>query len=115
MDELTRAPFLHITNAKEMWDTLLIAKSGTRSLKMTRYQTAKNALQNLHMKKYEMPQQLHMRLKVLSAHVQSFTCEKTLDGYQITNWYLVEKMVNALLVYSSQMVWELRHTPEFFK
>src|SRR3954469_1494322 len=53
MDGLTRAPFLHITNAKELWDTLLIAKSGTRSLQMTRYETAKHALQNLHMKKYE--------------------------------------------------------------
>src|SRR3954469_15623643 len=55
MDELTRAPFLHITNAKEMWDTLLIAKSGTGSLQMTRYETAKNALHNLHMKKDESP------------------------------------------------------------
>src|SRR3954447_16585635 len=75
MDQLTRAPFLHITNAKEIWDTLLIAKSGTGSLQMTRYETAKNALHNLHMKKDETPQQLHMRLKFLSAHVQSFTCE----------------------------------------
>ena len=56
-----------------------------------------------------------MRLKVLSAHVQSFTCEKTLDGYQITNRYLVDKMLNALLVYSPQMVWELRRMPDFFK
>src|ERR1041385_3279383 len=100
MDELTRAPFLHITNAKEMWDTLLIAKSGTGSLQMRRYETAKNALHNLHMKKDEMPQQLHMRFRVLSAHVQSFTCEKSLDGYQITNRYLVDKMLNALMVYS---------------
>src|SRR3954469_6462479 len=115
MDELTRAPLLHITNAKEMCDTLLIAKSGTGSLQMTRYVTAKNALHNLHMKKDETPQQLHMRIKVLSAHVQSFTCEKSLDGYQITNRYLVDKMLNALLVYSPQMVWELRRTPDFFK
>src|ERR1041385_6699370 len=115
MDELTRAPFLHITNAKEMRDTLLIAKSGTGSLQMTRYETAKNALHNLHMKKDETPQQLHMRLKVLSAHVQSFTCEKSLDGYQITNRYLVDKMLNALMVYSHQMVWESRRMPDFFK
>ena len=115
MDELTRAPFLHITDAKELWDTLLIAKSGTGSLQMTRYETAKNALHNLHMKKDETPQQLHMRLKVLSAHVQSFTCEKSLDGYQITNRYLVDKMLNALMVYSHQMVWELRRMPDFFK
>src|SRR3954447_9779318 len=115
MDQLTRAPFLHITNAKEIWDTLLIAKSGTGSLQMTRYETAKNALHNLHMKKDETPQKLHMRLKFLSAHVQSFTCEKSLDGYQITNRYLVDKMLNALLVYSPQMVWNLRRTPDFFK
>src|SRR4051812_44420121 len=115
MDELNRAPFLHITNAKEMWDTLLIAKSGTGSLQMTRYETSKNALHNLHMKKDETPQQLHMRLKVLSAHVQSFTCENSLYGYQITNHYLVDKMLNSLLVYSPQMVWELRRTPDFFK
>src|ERR1041385_667868 len=98
-----------------MWDTLLIAKSGTGSLQMKRYETAKNALHNLHMKKDEMPQQLHMRLKVLSAHVQSFTCEKSLDGYQITNRYLVDKMLNALMVYSRQMVWELMRMPDFFK
>src|SRR3954462_5507030 len=67
------------------------------------------------MKKDETPQQLHMRLKVLSAHVQSLTCEKSLDGYQITNRYLVDKMLNALLVYSPEMVWELRRTPDFFK
>ena len=114
MDELTRAPFLHITNAKELWDTLLIAKSGTGSLQMTRYETAKNALHNLHMKKDETPQQLHMRLKVLAAHVHSFTCEKSKDGYQITNRYLVDKMLNALMVYSQQMVWELRRMPDFF-
>src|SRR3954469_15077152 len=115
MDEFTRAPFLHITKAKVMWDTLLIAKSGTGSLQMTRYEIAKNALHNLHMKKDETPQQLHMRLEVLSAHVQSFICEKSLDGYQITNRYLVDKMLNALLVYSPQMVWELRRMPDFFK
>src|SRR4051812_27472478 len=115
MDELTRAPFLHITNAKEMWDTLLISKSSSGSLQMTRYETAKNALHNLHMKKDETPQQLHMRLKVLSAHVQSFTCEKSLDGYQITNYYLLNKMLNALMVYSHQMVWELRRMPDLFK
>src|SRR3954463_11366598 len=102
MDELTRAPFIHITNAKEMWDTLLIAKSDTESLQMTRYETAKNALHNLHMNKDEMPQQLHMRLKVLSAHVQSFTCENSLDGYQTTNRYLVDKMLNTLMLYSRQ-------------
>ena len=113
MDELTRAPFLHITDAKELWDTLLIAKSGTGSLQMTRYETAKNALHNLHMKTDETPQQLHMRLKVLSAHVQSFTCEKSLDGYQITNHYLVDKLLNALLVYSNQMMWDLKHTQNF--
>src|ERR1041384_2588140 len=67
------------------------------------------------MKKDETPQQLHMRLKVLSAHVQSFTCEKSLDGYQITNRYLVDKMLNALMVYSNKMVWELRRMPDFFK
>src|SRR3954470_4411258 len=115
MDELTRAPFLHITNAKELWDTLLIAKSDTGSLQMTRYETAKNALHNLHMKKDETPQQLHMHLNVLSAHVQSFTCDKSLDGYQITNRYLVDKMLNALMVYSHQMVWELRRMPDLFK
>src|SRR3954469_21555827 len=114
-DELTRAPFLHITNAKEMWDTLLISMSGTGSLQMTRYETAKNALHNLHIKKDETPQQLHMRLKVLSTHVQSFTCEKSLDGYQITKRYLVDKMLNALMVYSRQMVWELRRMPDFLK
>src|SRR3954471_14368131 len=82
---------------------------------MTRYETAKNALHKLHMKKDETPQQLHMRLKVLSAHVQSFTCEKSLDGYQIMSRYLVDKMLNALMVYSHQMVWELRRMPDFFK
>ena len=56
-----------------------------------------------------------MCIKVLSVHFQSFTCEKTLDGYQITNWYLVDKMLNALLAYSPQMAWELRRTPDFFK
>ena len=56
-----------------------------------------------------------MRLKVLSAYVQSPTCEKTLDGYEITNRYLVDKMLNALLAYSPQMAWELRRTPDFFK
>src|SRR3954470_2662249 len=56
-----------------------------------------------------------MHLKVLSAHVQSFTCEKSLDGYQITNHYLVDNMLNALMVYSHQMVWELRRMPDFFK
>src|SRR4051812_22545550 len=104
MDELTRAPFLHITNAKVLWDTLLIAKSGTGSLQMARYETAKNALHNLHMKKDETPQQLHMRLKFLAAHVHSFTCEKSLDGYEIANRYLVDKMLNALMVYSHQMM-----------
>src|ERR1041385_3795962 len=53
--------------------------------------------------------------KFFSAHVQSFTCEKSLDGYQITNRYLVDKMLNALMVYSHQMVWELRRMPDFFK
>ena len=40
MDELTRAPYLHLTNAKELWETLITAKTGTNSLKMTRYETA---------------------------------------------------------------------------
>ena len=92
MDKLTRAPYLHLTNAKELWETLITAKSGTGSLQMTRYEAAKNALHNLHMKKDEMPQILHVSLKTLSSHVHSFTCEKSLDGYQITNRYLVDKI-----------------------
>src|SRR4051812_5519806 len=59
MDDLTRAPFLHLTNVKELWETLITAKSGTWSLQMTRYETAMNALHNLHMKKDETPQHLH--------------------------------------------------------
>ena len=50
MDDLTRAPYLHLTNAKELWETLITTKTGTDSLQMTRYETAKNSLHNFHMK-----------------------------------------------------------------
>ena len=115
MDEITRAPFLHLTNAKELWNNIITTKTGTTSLQRSRYEQAKNALHNFYMKKDETPQHLHERLKVLAANIECFTCEKSLEGYQITNGYLVDKLLTALLVYSQQMVWDIRRTPDFYK
>ena len=67
------------------------------------------------MKKDKSPQHLHERLRVLATNIECFTCEKSLDGYQITNRYLVDKLLNALLVYSHQMVWDIRRTSDFYK
>ena len=76
---------------------------------------AKNNLHNFYMKKDETSQQLHERLQALSAQINCFTCEKTLDGYNLTNRYLVEKLLTALVVYAPQMVWEIRRSPDLYK
>ena len=50
MDDLTRASFLHLTNAKELWEIIITTKTGTTSLQQSRYEEAKNNLHNFYMK-----------------------------------------------------------------
>ena len=48
-------PYIHITSAKESWDSIVRTKTGTCTLRLAQYEIAKRQLQNLCMEKGESP------------------------------------------------------------
>ena len=84
MDEKQRRPFIHITSAKELWESVIRSKTGTSTLRSAQYEIAKGQLQNFCMEKGETPNQLHERLMTLTADIESCECDKTQDGFNMT-------------------------------
>ena len=82
--EKQRRPFIHITSAKELWESIIRSKTGTSTLRSAQYEIAKGQLQNFCMEKGETPNQLHERLMTLTADIESCECDKTQDGFNMT-------------------------------
>jgi hypothetical protein len=61
------------------------------------------------MEKGESPMHLLERLMTLAADIESYDCDKTQDGFNLTKQFLVDKLLNALAPYHHQMVWDIRH------
>jgi hypothetical protein len=109
MNDKQRRPYIHITSAKELWDSIVMTKTGTSTLRLAQYEIAKGALQYFCMEKGESPKHLLERLMTLSADIESYDCDKTQDGFNLTKRFLVDKLLNALAPYHHQMVWDIRH------
>ena len=85
-----------------------MAKTGTSSLCLAQYEIAKGALQYFCMEKGENPKHLHERLMTLAAEIESYDCDKSQDGFNLSKRFLVDKLLNALAPYHHQMVWDIR-------
>ena len=55
MTDKQRRPYIHITSAKELWDTIVRTKTSTSTLRLAQYEIAKGQLQNFRMDKGESP------------------------------------------------------------
>jgi len=84
MVEKQRRPFIHITSAKELWESIIRSRTGTSTLRSAQYEIAKGQLQNFCMEKGETPNQLLERLMTLTADIESCECDKTQDGFNMT-------------------------------
>ena len=96
MTDNQRRPYIHITSAKELWDTIVRTKTGTSTLRLAQYEIAKGKLQTFCMEKYESPKQLLERLMTLTADIESCECDKTQDGFNLTKRFLMDKLLHAL-------------------
>ena len=108
MSDKQKRPYIHITNAKELWDSIVMTKTGTSTLRLAQYEIAKGALQYFCMEKGETPKHLLERLMTLAADIESYDCDKSQDGFNMTKKFLVDKLLNALAPYHHQMVWDIR-------
>ena len=70
MTDKQRRPYIHITSAKELWDSIVRTKTGTSTLWFAQYEIAKGQLQNFCMEKGESPKQLLERLMTLTAYIE---------------------------------------------
>ena len=109
MTDKQRRPYIHITSAKELWDSIVRTKTGTSTLRLAQYEIAKGQLQKICMEKGESPKQLLERLMNLTADIESCECDKTQDGFNLTMRFLVDKLLHALAPYHHQMVWDIHH------
>jgi hypothetical protein len=50
-----KRPYIHITNAKELWDSIVMTKTGTSTIRLAQYEIAKGAFQYFCMGKGETP------------------------------------------------------------
>ena len=65
------------------------------------------------MEKGEDPKHLLERLMTLAADIESYDCDKSQDGFNLTKRFLVDKLLNALAPYHHQMVWDIRREHAF--
>lgn len=108
MTDKKRRPYIHITSAKELWDTIVRTKTSTSTLRLAQYEIAKGQSQKNCMEKGESPKKLLERLMTLTANIESCECDKTQDGFNLTKRFLVDKLLHALAPYHHQMVWGIR-------
>ena len=99
MTDKQRRPYIHITSANELWDSIVRTKTGTSTLWLARYEIAKGQFQNFCMEKGESPKQLLEHLMTLTSDIESCECDKTQDGFNLTKRFLVDKLLHALTLY----------------
>ena len=71
MTDKQRRQYIHITSAKELWDSIVRTKTGTSTLRLAQYEIAKGQLQKICMEKGESPKQLLEHLMTLTADIES--------------------------------------------
>ena len=69
MTDKQRRPYIHITSAKELWDSIVRTKTGTSTLRLAQYEIAKGQLQKNCMEKGEYPKQLLEHIMTLTTDI----------------------------------------------